>query len=65
MKLSNEVNYRVLLPKSFWEQAQNEEELKKLIVNYMRHYPNYRIKSVKDGFAICEKKVGGGFARVD
>lgn len=46
---------KVLLPASIFEQAEGDkQELKRLIVQYMERYPNYRIKKVKDGFAECE-----------
>lgn len=46
---------KVLLPASIFEQAGDDKnELKRLIVDYMARYPNYRIKKVKDGFAVCE-----------
>lgn len=45
---------RVLLPEWIWEQAQDKDHLKKLIIDYMRRYPDYRIVKVKDRFAICE-----------
>jgi hypothetical protein len=45
--------YRVLLPQRIFEEAQDKEHLKRLILEYMKHYPNYVVKSVKDGFAIC------------
>ena len=46
---------KVLLPpRIFKEAGGDKDELKRLIVDYMARYPNYRIKKVKDGFAECE-----------
>jgi len=44
----------VRLPEWIWEQAQDKEELKQLIVNYMKRYPNYTILKVKGKFAVCQ-----------
>lgn len=52
----SDVPHRVLLPKKIWEQARDKEHLKRLIYEYIaKGYPDYRIKAVKDGFAICTK----------
>jgi len=46
---------KVLLPpRIFKEAGDDKQELKRLIVQYMERYPNYTIKKVKDGFAVCE-----------
>ena len=46
---------KVLLPpRIFKEAGDDKNELKRLILDYMARYPNYRIKKVKDGFAECE-----------
>ncbi|WP_176713718.1 hypothetical protein [Pseudobacillus wudalianchiensis] len=51
------IQTRVLLPKRLWEEAQNKEQLKQLILQYMNKcYPDYAIKRVKNGFAICERR---------
>lgn len=47
---------RVLLPESIWEQAQDKEQLKQFILDYMNRYPDYKIIKVKDRFAICEMR---------
>ncbi|UII58099.1 hypothetical protein LS684_20975 (plasmid) [Cytobacillus spongiae] len=47
--------YRVLLPKWIWKQAANKEEAKQFIMDYMKHYPHYRVVAVKNGFAICQR----------
>lgn len=44
----------VLLPAWIWEEAQNKEHLKQLIVEYMKRYPGYRVLKVKNRFAVCE-----------
>lgn len=44
----------LLPPRIFKEAGDDKAELKRLIVNYMTRYPNYRILKVKDGFAVCE-----------
>lgn len=46
---------KVVLPAKFWEEAQNKEHLKQLVLNYMRkNYPTYQVKGIKNGFAVCE-----------
>jgi hypothetical protein len=53
--LSNDQDlYKVLLPKWIWE-AKDKEHLKQLVLGYMKRYPHYTVKSVKNGFAICER----------
>ena len=48
---------RVLLPKWIFEQAQdNEDEIRRLVMEYMKRYPNYRTISIHGSFAICERK---------
>jgi hypothetical protein len=54
--IGHEVPYRVLLPKWIWEQAADKDHFKKLVLDYMRHYPHYAVISVKSGFAICNRK---------
>lgn len=44
----------ILLPAWIWEQAKNQEELKKLVLEYMKRYPGYTILKVKGNFAVCE-----------
>lgn len=52
----DEVPYRVLLPDWIREKARDKEEFKKLVLEYMKRYPDYRVKKVVGNFAICEKK---------
>jgi hypothetical protein len=47
---------KVLLPAWIWEEASDKEHLKKLVLQYMRRYPDYAVKAVKDGFAVCERR---------
>jgi hypothetical protein len=50
--------YKVLLPARIWKEAKDKQQAKQLIMDYMRHYPHYRLAAVKDGFAICYRKQG-------
>ncbi|MDM5237461.1 hypothetical protein QUF83_15150 [Bacillus cereus] len=55
------IEYQVLLPRKFWEQVNNEEELNQMIEKYFSAgYPNYKIlKIIQDGeshIAICERE---------
>jgi hypothetical protein len=52
---NDQVSYKILLPKWIWEEAKDKEHLKRLVLQYMQRYPEYTVKSVKDGFAICER----------
>jgi len=55
--LSNDpVPYKVLLPKWIWEEAKDKEDLKRLVLQYMRRYPEYTVKSVKGRFAVCVRR---------
>ncbi|WP_231594053.1 hypothetical protein [Cytobacillus firmus] len=51
---SNKTN--VLLPAWIWEEARGKEHLKMLVLEYMRRYPDYKVKGVKNGFAVCERR---------
>ena len=48
--------YKVLLPSRIWEEARDKEEFKRLVLEYMKRYPDYRVKKVIGDFAICERK---------
>ncbi len=50
--MHNQSNVR--LPEWIFEQAQDKEEIKSLVLNYMRRYPGYTVLKVKGKFAICE-----------
>lgn len=54
----NDFNFRtnVVLPDWIFEQARDTEHLKQLVLEYMKRYPDYVVKSVKDRMAICERK---------
>lgn len=54
MKMNDE--YKVLLPAWIWEQANNKEDLKRLILEYMERYEHYRVLKIKGRFAICERR---------
>jgi hypothetical protein len=47
--------YRVLLPNWVFD-ASDKEHFKKNLASYMRWYPNYIVKGIKDGFALCERR---------
>lgn len=57
MKLSSSDNvpYKVLLPVWIWEEARDKDHFINLVLDYMTRYPNYTVKKIKDGFAICER----------
>lgn len=51
--MNNQTN--VVLPAWIFEQAQDKEHLKQLVLKYMRKgYPTYQVKRIKNGFAVCE-----------
>jgi len=53
------VPHRVLLPEWIFSQAQgNKDELRRLVLEYMQRYPNYRTTEIRGSFAICEPKDG-------
>jgi hypothetical protein len=54
--INQEVPYKVLLPKWIWEKAKSKEELKSLILQYMKRYPYYHVSGIQNGKAICERK---------
>lgn len=55
MTLISNNKTRVVLPGWIFARAgDDKQELKRLIVDYMKRYPGYKILKVKDGFAICE-----------
>jgi hypothetical protein len=51
-----EFRTKVVLPAWVFEQAKDKEHLKKLVLDYMRKYPDYNVKSVKNGLAVCERR---------
>ncbi|WP_176545426.1 hypothetical protein [Bacillus pseudomycoides] len=50
---------KVVLPAWVWKGARNEKEVKAKAIEYITpdRYPGYKISSVKDGIAICERDV--------
>jgi len=53
----NDVPTKVLLPAWIFEQAEDEQHLKQLVLEYMRpRYPYYRILKVEGQFAVCERR---------
>lgn len=52
MKMHNQSNVR--LPEWIFEQAQDKEEIKSRVLNYMRRYPGYTVLKVKGRYAVCE-----------
>jgi hypothetical protein len=55
--IKEQVPFRVLLPERFWKEARDRDHFKQLLADYMRiGYPNYVVKSIKEGFAICERR---------
>jgi len=53
----NDVPTNIVLPVRLWEEAKDQEELKQLVVNYIKkNYPDYKVKSIKNGMAICYRK---------
>lgn len=55
MLIKDKVPYRVLLPNWVFE-ATDKEHFKKLLVQYMKNYPNYIVKRIDRPFAICERR---------
>lgn len=55
------IEYQVLLPKKFWDLAENKDELKKMIEHYFSvGYPHYEIQRIiKSGqvyVAVCIRR---------
>lgn len=50
------VPYKVLLPAWIWKKGLSKEDLKERVLEYMERYPNYYVKGIKNGKAICERK---------
>ncbi len=47
---------KVVLPRWIWEQAKDKEEFKRLVLQYMERYPDYIVKRIESGLAVCVKK---------
>ncbi|WP_313469869.1 hypothetical protein [Lysinibacillus sp.] len=54
----NNVPTKVLLPAWIFGQAKDNDEIRRLVLDYMRRYPNYRIVKVSGSFAVCERLDG-------
>jgi len=54
----NNVPTKVLLPAWIFEQAKDNDEIRRLVLDYMRRYTNYRVLKVSGSFAICERQDG-------
>lgn len=54
----NNVPSKVLLPAWIFEQAKDNDEIRRLVLDYMARYPNYRIVKVSGSFAVCERPDG-------
>lgn len=53
----NNVPQRVLLPLWIFEQAKGDEnEIRRLVIQYMTRYPNYRLLKISGSFAVCERE---------
>lgn len=50
------ITTNVLLPAWIFKQAKDKEHFKNLLAEYMTRYPDYIVKAVKDGFALCERR---------
>ncbi|WP_203554977.1 hypothetical protein [Bacillus sp. B15-48] len=51
-----EFKTNVLLPRWVFDQAEDKEHLKKLVLHYMQRYPDYVVKKIKNGMAVCERR---------
>jgi len=54
----NNVPHKVLLPAWIFEQAKDDEDIKRLVQEYMARYPQYRVIKVSDSFAVCDRLDG-------
>jgi hypothetical protein len=50
-------DFKVLLPKRIWRENTSKEYIVHAVKEYMLRYPIYRVKGVKSGFAICERRM--------
>jgi hypothetical protein len=51
-------DYKVLLPERIWEENSDKKDIVAAVKQYMKRYPHYRVKGVKNKKAICERKDG-------
>lgn len=54
----NNIPHKVLLPASIFQQVNDNDEIRHLVLDYMRRYPNYRVLKVSGSFAVCEREQG-------
>lgn len=55
--IPDKVPSHVVLPEWIWEQAKDKGDLQRLILEYIgKYYPNYQVKKVSNGMAICYRK---------
>lgn len=54
----NDVPSKVLLPAWIFQQAKDNDEIRRLVLQYMRRYPNYRVMKISGNFAVCEREQG-------
>jgi hypothetical protein len=54
----NDVPYKVLLPPYIKEalHTNSREEVKEMVLEYMKRYPNYQVIRLKNGFIECSHK---------
>lgn len=50
-------DFKVLLPKCIWRENTSKEDVVHAVKEYMLRYLHYRVKGVKNGFAICERRM--------
>jgi len=51
-----EYKTNVLLPSWIFKEARDKEHLKRLVLQYMKRYPDYTVKSIKNRMAVCERR---------
>lgn len=57
MLIKDKVPFRVLLPKSIWEDARSKEHFKQLLSEYMKiSYPHYIVTMIEKPYALCERR---------
>lgn len=51
----NNVPTKVLLPAWIFQQAKDNDEIRRLVLDYMARYENYTVIKIQGCFAICMK----------
>ncbi|UKJ44316.1 hypothetical protein [Lysinibacillus sp. ACHW1.5] len=54
--MNSNVPHKVLLPAWIFQQAKDNDEIRRLVLQYMTRYPNYRIVKVSGSFVVCERE---------